>query len=98
MYWIPNNKRRYVAPDVLVVDAPEGHPHDVYLEWSDAPPILVVEVGSKSSVAADEGPKVERYLLDFHVNSYVYYDPPDRRLRHWQFSGSTGLEQPLASN
>jgi Uma2 family endonuclease len=84
MYWEERAFHRYVAPDVLVVEgAPETHPHDVYLAWSDGPALLTIEVGSKSTFKEDEGPKVERYLRDLNVGEYLYYHPHRNERRRW---------------
>jgi Uma2 family endonuclease len=103
MYWEERAFNRYAAPDVLVAGypAPEG-PKDVYLAWSDGPALLVIEVGSKSTFREDEGPKVERYLLDLGVKECLYYHPhrsPRRRsLRLWRLEGEDVLDVPTPEN
>jgi len=93
MYWEQRNFHQYRAPDVLVVEGvPEGEPPGVYLAWSDRPALLVVEVGSRSTFQEDEGPKVERYLLDLGVREYVYFHPRTKRLRMWRREGDEPVE------
>src|SRR5438094_3755839 len=77
LYWERGNKRRYVAPDVAVIDAPPpADPENVYLAWSDPPLLFVAEIGSRSTLQADTGPKVPTYERDLRVPEYLYADPP----------------------
>jgi Uma2 family endonuclease len=99
MYWEERAFNRYVAPDVLVVGHPAiEEPKDVYLAWTDGPALLVVEIGSKSTFREDEGPKVERYLLDLNVSEYIYYHPHRnarrRSLRMWRLEGEDVVDVP----
>jgi len=89
MYWVEMAFGLYRAPDVLVVDRlPPAEPPPVYLGWKDGPALLVIEVGSKSTFKEDEGPKVDRYLLDLDVPEYLYFwphpNPRRRRTRMWR--------------
>src|SRR5512136_3128620 len=62
MYWEERNFHQYVAPDVLVVDGERPDPlPSTYLRWRDAPVLLVIEIGSKSTFKRDEEPKLETY-------------------------------------
>ena len=80
MYWEERNFYQYAAPDVLVVDGPRPDPlPSTYLRWSDPPPLLVIEVGSRSTFVRDEGPKLDIYAYSLRVPNYLYYHP-DRRL------------------
>ncbi len=97
MYWERHAFGKYVAPDVLVCPGrPANYPHDVYLVWTDARAELVIETGSKSTFKEDEGPKIERYILDLNVREYVYFRPhrtPKRRsLQMWR-GGTTKLRR-----
>ena len=83
MYWEERNFHQYAAPDVLVVDAPPPDPlPGTYLRWTDPPPLIVVEIGSRSTLVRDEGPKLETYERDLQVPEYLYYHPtrPDLHL------------------
>jgi Uma2 family endonuclease len=83
MYWEEGAIRRFVAPDVVVLERPiEGEDPGVYLAWKDARPLLTIEIGSKSTFKEDEGPKVERYIGDLQVGEYLYYKP--HRMRRWR--------------
>lgn len=93
MYWEQGAFDKYRAPDVLVCpNRPEGDPNDVYLAWKDKCADLVIEVGSKSTFAKDEGPKVNLYCLELNVKEYVYFRPHEnsrrRSLRMWRRVGN----------
>jgi Uma2 family endonuclease len=91
MYWEEGAFQRYVAPDVLVLEAPiEGEDPGVFLKWKDPQALLAIEVGSKSTFRHDEGPKIERYLGDLEVREYLYFKP--HRLRRWRTLGMWRLE------
>ncbi len=93
MYWEPGAFGKYRAPDVLVRPIkPEGEPNDVYLAWKDDSADLVIEVGSKSTFVADEGPKVNLYCVELNVKEYVYFRPHEnnrrRSLKMWRRVGN----------
>ena len=97
MYWEELAFALYRAPDVLVVDRPRpAELPPVYLKWSDSAALMVVEVGSKSTFREDEGPKVERYLLDLGVAEYLYFwphrNPKRRRLRMWRLIDDEAMD------
>ena len=96
MYWEERNFHQYVAPDVLVVRGPAPvEPPGVYLAWTDPPALLTIEIGSRSTLREDEGPKVSRYLIDLGVPEYLHFTPhrnPRRRtLALWRLQG----EEPV---
>jgi len=92
MYWEKGNMQRYVAPDVLVVDAPSPEPlPPVYLRWADPPPLLVVEVGSKSTFLKDQGPKTDVYAHNLHVPEYLYFPPVRLVLGFYRLMGADDL-------
>ncbi len=92
MYWEERNYHQYAAPDVLVVDAPPPDPlPPVYLRWRDAPALLVIEIGSRSTFVSDEGPKLATYGLDLRVPEYLYYHPDRHDLRFYRL-GDRGYE------
>ena len=59
---------------------------------------IVIETGSKSTLKEDEGPKIERYILDLNVREYVYFRPhrtPKRRsLQMWRGVDDVMPENP----
>src|SRR2546423_356639 len=62
VYWEPDNKSLYRAPDVFVT---EGMPSDpeprVYLIWQDPRILFAGEIGSRSNFPVDQGPKLDLY-------------------------------------
>ena len=58
IYWERGNTSAYVAPDLFAVREPLTEPVErVYLLWQQPPVIFVAEVGSRSTLRRDEGPK-----------------------------------------
>jgi len=93
MYWEEGNYQDYAAPDVLVVDcAPPDPLPGWYLRWADAPPLLVAEIGSKSTFVQDEEPKLWTYGFNLSVPEYLYYHPDRRDLRFHRL-GEGGYEE-----
>jgi Uma2 family endonuclease len=98
MYWEKRNFHQYVAPDVLVVDCkPSAPPPGVYLRWVDAPPLLVLEVGSKSTLRADEEPKLGIYSFNLGVPEFLYFHPDRKDLRFHRL-GASGYEEVPADS
>ena len=88
MYWEERAFPLYAAPDVLVTEGPRPDPEPgVYLRWQDLPPLLVAEVGSRSTFVRDEGPKLDIYGLELRVPEYLYFHPIRRDLRFYRLVG-----------
>jgi len=85
LYWEKGNTRRYVAPDIAVIQCPPpDEPENVYLRWSDPPLLFVAEIGSRSTLRRDTGPKVTLYQNDLKVPEYLYFDRPRKDFRFWR--------------
>jgi Uma2 family endonuclease len=85
LYWERGNTRRYVAPDLAVIDCPPPQePTNVYLRWRDPELLFVGEVGSRSTLRKDTGPKVSPFEKKLRVPEYLYCDPPKGDLRFWR--------------
>jgi hypothetical protein len=96
IYWEPENTSRYAAPDLFVVKETLAEPEPrVYLVWQDPPVAFVVEIGSRSTFRADEGPKLEIYGGEIRAAEYLYSDPPKGDVRLWRL-GTAGYE-PVAA-
>jgi Uma2 family endonuclease len=94
-YWIRGDYRRYVSPDVSVVDGPTPDPlPNVYMAWQDPPLLFVAEVGSEDSVDRDlrEKPLIYERLLK--AREYLYAYPLRDDLRMWRIAD--GIYQPVA--
>jgi Uma2 family endonuclease len=90
VYWVPNDYQRYCTPDVIAVNSPLPLSLRVYLVFQDPPVNFVAEVGSRSSVATDTGPKVELYQNLVRAREYLYADPPRGIVRLWRME-ATGV-------
>jgi len=85
MYWEAWNFQQGAVTEVLVVDCEPPDPlPDRYLRWADPPPLLVIEVSSRSASARDERPKLTTYGLGLEVPEYLYYHPDRRDLRFYR--------------
>jgi len=85
IYWEPGNTRDYVAPDLFVVTEPLPEPiESSYLLWKHPPVAFVAEVGSRSSVRRDQGPKVKTYDEIVRAGEYLYFWPRRKMLRLWR--------------
>jgi Uma2 family endonuclease len=92
IYWEPGNREAYRAPDLLVVKEPLAEAVDrVYQTWKQPPVTFVAEIGSRSTVRVDEGPKVEIYQDQVRAAEYYYADPPKGDQRLWRL-GPDGYE------
>jgi Uma2 family endonuclease len=75
IYWVPNNARKRVAPDVYVLKSvPSEPPREVIRVWEEAVPSLVVEVSSQDSRTHDRGRKMEIYQDVLGCPEYLVYD------------------------
>lgn len=102
MYWEREAYQLYRAPDVLVAAEPLPEEPPVYLRWRDPTPLLVIEVGSRSTLRADEGPNVHVYLRNLGVGEYLYFKPHRtprwRALNLWRLEGGEVVDaRPNAS-
>jgi Uma2 family endonuclease len=85
IYWEPGNREACRAPDLLVVKAPLAQPVErVYQTWLQPPVAFVAEIGSRSTLKEDEGPKVEVYQDRVRAGEYYYADPPQGVQRLWR--------------
>ncbi|HET6385396.1 MAG TPA: Uma2 family endonuclease [Armatimonadota bacterium] len=85
LYWERGNTRKYLAPDIAVIACrPPVEPENVYLAWSDPSLIFVGEIGSRSTLKRDTGPKVSLYEQKLRVPEYLYADPPKKDFRFWR--------------
>src|SRR5262245_45827378 len=58
MYYVPNDKRRHIAPDVFVVKGIPNTYRDAYFVWVEGKgPDVVFEISSASTKNADTGKK-----------------------------------------
>jgi Uma2 family endonuclease len=82
LYYRPGNKRRHVAPDVLVTKGLENRMRDCYLLWEEKlPPSVVIEVTSASTRDEDLEDKFEVYRDEVQVREYFLFDPRSEYLQ-----------------
>jgi Uma2 family endonuclease len=81
-YWIPRNNRAFLVPDVFVAACPRPDPvPDSFCLWRHGPLLLVVEIGSDSSLKRDQGPKLEEYAEGLRPDEYLFFDADHGVLR-----------------
>ena len=99
LYYAPDNRTAYVAPDVLLaygvaIPAAEGYAPWVYGKVPD----LVMEMASPSTHAQDSGLKWERYAA-LGIPEYWQHDPHHQYLTEdllgWQLRDGTYVPIPL---
>ena len=84
LYWI-RDTHRYVAPDVAVIACPPPvSPPNVHLKWLDPPVLFVGEIGSRSTLVVDTGPKVSLYEQLVKAPEYLHADPVKGTLMLWR--------------
>jgi Uma2 family endonuclease len=77
LYYEEGNRRKHVAPDVLVaLDVPKLPRRDYYLVWEEGKaPDFIVEITSKTTRREDERTKVPLYRDVLKVREYFRFDP-----------------------
>jgi Uma2 family endonuclease len=76
VYYEPDNRRRHVSPDVLVVRGIEKHERPNYLVWEEGKgPNVVIEITSSSTRREDQDDKFALYRDVLKVREYFLFDP-----------------------
>jgi Uma2 family endonuclease len=77
LFYEEGNRRKHVAPDVLVaLNVPKLPPREYYLVWEEAKaPDFIVEITSKSTRREDQTKKRVIYRDVLKVPEYVLFDP-----------------------
>jgi len=76
MFYVPENKRRHVAPDVFVVKGVTKKKRENYLVWEEGKsPDAIIEITSKSTRKEDTVKKFELYRDELKVREYILFDP-----------------------
>ena len=83
LYYEEGNRRKHVAPDVLVsFSIPKNPPRDYYLVWKEGKaPDAVIEITSKSTKREDKKTKKELYRDVLKVTEYFLFDPTEDYLK-----------------
>jgi len=79
LYYEEGNRRKHVAPDVLVaLGVPKEPPRQSYLVWEEGKaPDLVIEITSKSTKHEDKKKKFGIYRDILRVSEYFLFDPTE---------------------
>ena len=76
IFYEPGNKRRHVAPDVLVVRGVPKHDRPNYLVWEERRgPEFVIELTSSTTRREDVDKKLKLYRDTLKVQEYFLFDP-----------------------
>jgi Uma2 family endonuclease len=77
LFYEEGNRRKHVAPDVLVaLNVPKLPPREYYLVWEEGKaPDFIVEITSKSTRREDQTKKRVIYRDVLKVPEYVLFDP-----------------------
>jgi Uma2 family endonuclease len=76
LYYVPENKRRRVAPDLFVVKGVPKKERDYFLMWEEGKgPDAVIEFTSKSTRKEDTTKKFQLYRDVLKVREYFLFDP-----------------------
>jgi len=82
MYYVPNDKRRHVSPDVYLVKGIPPRYRGAYFVWIEGKgPNIVFEISSPSTRRADLGKKFRLYQDTLQVPEYFLFDPMEEYLR-----------------
>lgn len=76
VFYVPENKRRHVAPDVFVVKGVRKKLRENYLVWNEGKgPEAVIEITSKTTRKEDIVTKFKLYQDVLKVREYFLFDP-----------------------
>jgi Uma2 family endonuclease len=82
MYYVPNDKRRHLSPDVFVSKGIPNTYRDVYFVWVEGKgPDVVFEISSASTRKVDTDRKYRLYQDVLHVSEYFLFDPYEEYLK-----------------
>jgi Uma2 family endonuclease len=104
IYYVKDNPKKVVAPDVFVVFGVPKHLRPIYKVWEEGKgPDVVIEITSKTTRERDEEDKPAIYQA-MGVQEYFQYDPtgdylmPALRGRRLDASGNYHLIPPTSQN
>jgi len=82
MYYVPNDKRRHVSPDVYLVKGIPPRYRGAYFVWIEGKgPNIVFEISSRSTRKSDLHKKFRLYQDVLQVPEYFLFDPMEEYLR-----------------
>ncbi len=98
-YWIENQNRIYLRPDVIVGWPPEPDLDGLsHRTWDHGLVALVAEIASEESRARDLYTKVCDYAEGVQPYEYLYYDPPNDELVLYRRTLTGYVAVPHAAN
>ena len=81
MYYVPNDKRRHVSPDVYLVKGIPNRYRGAYFVWIEGKgPNIVFEISSRSTRKEDVTKKFRLYQDTLQVPEYFLFDPLEEYL------------------
>jgi Uma2 family endonuclease len=81
MYYVPNDKRRHVSPDVYLVKGIPPKYRGAYFVWVEGKgPNIVFEISSRSTRNEDLNKKFQLYQDTLRVREYFLFDPMEEYL------------------
>jgi Uma2 family endonuclease len=81
MYYVKNNKRRHVSPDLFFVRGIPNTDRKCYFVWEEGKgPDVVFEISSKTTTKTDTGTKRLLYQNILRVPEYFLFDPYEEYL------------------
>jgi Uma2 family endonuclease len=82
MYYVPNDKRKHISPDVFVSKGIPNTYRDAYFVWVEGKgPDVVFEISSASTRKVDTSKKYRLYQDVLHVSEYFLFDPYEEYLK-----------------
>jgi Uma2 family endonuclease len=101
LFYVENNRRKHISPDVFVVPGVGKYQRPNYLLWEERPPVFVIELTSSSTRNEDLTTKMALYQDVLKVQEYFLFDPCedylDPSMQGWRLrSGTYRRIRPVA--
>ncbi len=101
LFYVENNRRKHISPDVFVVKGVGKYQRDNYLLWDERPPAFVIELTSSSTRNEDLTTKMALYRDVLKAQEYFLFDPCedylDPSMQGWRLrSGTYRRIRPVA--
>ncbi len=82
MYYVRNDRRKHISPDVFVSRGIPNTYRDAYFVWVEGKgPDVAFEISSASTRKVDTNKKYQLYRDVLHVSEYILFDPYEEYLK-----------------